>query len=687
MENQVSHNRLRTVICLVLIMAIFTTFTARLYDWQITQSSKYRSVAEASTGYTVKTDATRGEILDRNGASLAVNVTGYKIVLNKLYLESGIENQVIARLIDLLETRNEKWVDNLPIKLDSNGHFSFISNKKDEIATLEGKDMLNMNSYSTADQCMDKLIARYGVKEFNDKKKNRDIASVRYNMELSGYNNETPYTFATGISQDMVAIVSENCQAIPGVEVQTSMIRTDENGSLAPNIIGTTGSISADEYAQLSSKGYGLNDTVGKSGIEAAFESYLRGTPGSEIVERTPGGSVINTSSIQNAKPGDTVYLTLDSKLQEVANKALKTNIEKARAAGSAACAATGGKHLGEDCHAGAVVMLNVKDFSVLAAASYPSYDLQKYTSDDQYCEAINNDKTAPLFDRAFIGSFAPGSVFKPMVALAALQEHVITPNTTYDCEGVYKYPTNSSFKVYCWDHSGHGYLDLYGAIAQSCDVYFANVGMRLGISSMYQYAERFGLGEKTGVEIPESVGTLAGRDSQNWQGGNVISAAIGQSDNAFTPAQLATYVATIANNGIRLKTHLVSKITDYTRKKTIVYNDPNKPEIIGTTGISSSNLKAVQDAMREDVTSEKGTAYSAFGNYGIAIASKTGTAENDSGSDHTTFICYAPYDHPQVAIAVVLEHGAKGTYSMGVAKALLDEYFKSQLSKSSTNH
>ena len=220
-----------------------------------------------------------------------------------------------------------------------------------------------------------------------------------------------------------------------------------------------------------------------------------------------------------------------------------------------------------------------------------------------------------------------------------------------------------------------HGSIDVFSAITRSCNYFFAETGRRLGINTMYLYAEKFGLGEKTGVEISESPGFLAGRDSTSWTDGNTVQAAIGQSDNAFTPIQLATYAATLANDGKRYRTHLISKITDYKRQEVLEYNDPDSPELVDEVGISEENMKLVQEAMRNVAADSNGTAYSVFGNYPVEIAAKTGTAEN-SGSDHTTFICYAPFDNPQVAVAVVLEHGAKGVYSMNVAKAMLDAYF-----------
>ena len=314
--------------------------------------------------------------------------------------------------------------------------------------------------------------------------------------------------------------------------------------------------------------------------------------------------------------------------------------------------------------------MLDVSDFSVLASASYPTYDLNKYSEYSDYYIKLAQDENSPMYNRAFVGSFACGSVFKPCVAAAALEEGILDNKTEIYCSQYYDYyPTNV---VECMHY--HGSLDVTGAITQSCNYFFAEAGRRLGIDTMYLYAERFGLGEYTGIEVEESSGTLAGRDSTSWLPGNTVQAAIGQSDNAFTPLQLAAYAATIANDGTRQKVHVIDKITNYERTQTV--EDYSTPETVCTSGVSQENLDIVQNAMLSVTQSSQGTAYSMFGDYKVKVAAKTGTAEN-AGSDHTTFICYAPYDKPEVAIAVVLEHGAKGMYSMQVAKDLLDAYFK----------
>lgn len=666
----------RVIICIIITFVIFCGFVSKLFVWQIVEGEEYSKQADTSTAYTVKTDATRGEILDCNGEGLAVNRTGYRVVLDKLYIDADKLDNTILKLIELMKIRDEKWIDNLPVRISSAGTFKFKKDMSDEIKTLKSKDFLDLKPSDNAETAARLLVKRYDIdtKKFKTKEDLRNILSVRYNMERTWYSNTNPYIFAKGISTDMLAIVSENMQSVSGVEIQTYLTRHNPKGKLAPHILGALGSITQEEYEKKQSEGksYGFNDSIGKFGLELAYEDQLKGVGGERIVQKNADGNVTKVVESVNAKPGNTLYLTLDSKLQKVANDALEKQVTEARKFGETE-ASYKGKGQGEDCRTGAVVMLDVNDFSVLASASYPTFNLNKYSKYGDYYVKLAADKNAPIYNRAFIGSFAPGSVFKPCVAAAALQENIISEGTFITCNKIYDYyPTNP---VACM--GTHGSIGLRTALTKSCNVYFAETGRRLGIDTMYLYAEKFGLGEKTGVEIDESNGTLAGRDSKTWMEGNTVQAAIGQSDNAFTPAQLATYTATIANNGTRLRTHLIKEIKNYERSKTVYKYNTKKPEVEDTCGVSKYNLSIVQSAMRNVVADAGGTAYSVFGNYKIPVAAKTGTAEN-AGSDHTVFICYAPYDKPKVAIAVVLEHGAHGKFSMNVAKSLLDEYFKS---------
>lgn len=667
-------SRFRFVVCISVVAVFFCAFVAKLYVWQIAEGKEYKEIALSSTSYTEKTDAARGEILDCNGEGLTVNKTCYKIVLNKLYIDMEEINSTIERLVSYMEIRDEKWQDVLPIVVTSKGGYSFKAESEQEVNVLKSAEFLGLDDKADSTTCMKALAKRYNAENITDAKTLRNVVSVRYNMERCGFSNTTPYDFALDISSQMVSIISENFQNTGGIEVGTYLERESPDADIAPHLLGALGSISEEEYNEKTSQGktYSYTDKIGKFGVEAAFEDILKGQSGTKIVEKNSDGTVVREVRKTDAKPGDTIYLTIDSKIQNATNKALAENVKAAKKNGEQQQAAYGGKDYGEDCHSGAAVMLSVKDFSVLAAASYPSYDLEKYSLyDDYYVSLENDEKNAPLYDRAFFGSFAPGSIFKPCVACAALEEGVIKQDTIIDCTKYYDYYETDP--VACM--GTHGPINLFSAITQSCNYFFAETGRRLGINTMYLYAEKFGLGENTGVEVNESTGTLAGRDSSSWTGGNTVQAAIGQSDNAFTPLQLATYVATIANDGTRLKTHVVSKITDYKRENVVKYNDPENPEVIDTVSVSKDNMELVQSGMRNVAASSDGTAYSVFGDYKVKIAAKTGTAEN-SGSDHTTFICYAPYDNPEVAVSVVIEHGARGVYSMNVAKAMLDSYF-----------
>ncbi len=664
-ENKNGIDKLRIVLCLIVCVIIFALFIARLFAWQIIDGDKYKEVSNIAAAYSVPTQAVRGEIYDIDGNPLAINKAIYNLQISKLYIEKDNENDVIIKLLDLIENLNIPWEDKLPIDLENDGGYSFKQDEEDKISYLK-KDILELAENASAEECINALTLRYSLDVgVMTERMRRNTISVRYGMEIKGYSMTQPFTLAKNLSKKAVAFISEQTQDTPGVKIAIEYDRYNPDGALAPHIVGTVGAISEEEYNKLKSQGYDFNDTIGKSGIESGMESYLKGEEGELLMIKSADGTVEKASESKEASPGNKVYLTLNSKLQKVANESLAVNITAARENGIA----QGEKYSGEDCNSGAVVVMNVKDFSVMAAASYPSYDLQKYSEYDYYNKLIN-DKHTPLFNRAFNGAYPPGSVFKCCVAAAALQENIITPSTEINCTHIYDYYKADTVKCL----GTHGHINMNDAMSQSCNYYFADVGRMLGINTMYLYAQRFGLGVKTGVEMYESNGTLAGRDNDVWYDANTVKAAIGQSDNAFTPLQLATYVSTIANNGVRLKTHLVSRVESYDGDEIIYENNINNPEAVQKTGISESNMKALKKAMREVVTS--GTAKSIFGDYEIKIAAKTGTAEN-SGSDHTTFICYAPYDKPEIAIAVVLEHGAKGKYSMSVAKDIMDEYFK----------
>ena len=665
----------RYAFCILLLVAISLLYVARLFQWQVVDGEYYRQEALNDRTDTIELEPARGQILDRNGEVLAGNRVSYNIVYNALNMVYAERNATIIKVIELLENRNETWRDRLPIVLNEDNEYEFAEGKESEIETLKGQDMLNMADYATAEECIAELARRYGCEGFS-KKDIRDVASVRYSMERDGYSRTNAYVIAEDVSPETVGVVSQRSGELRGIEARVSVTRYyGEDGSLAPHVVGFVGAISGEEYNAAvengtaydyknNISGYKWTDRLGRGGIESAFEEELRGSRGQETIFVDDTGGVKSTAVTVQPQEGNTVYATLDASLQRVANLSLKKNIE--------------GNTTAKNCTAGAVVVLDVKDFGVLVNSSYPTYDMNLYTTDDDYVrQKVGDDKGRPLLNRALNGAYAPGSVFKPMVALAALQEGTISAGTTYDCDGWFHY---YDMDLECLNNT-LGPKNVYSALAESCNVFFCNVGLQLGIRKMDAYAEYFGLGEETGVELGEATGIMSSPQEYRerysgalWVDGNTAQAAIGQLDDMFTPIQLATYCATIANGGKRLQTHFLSKVTDYSGEETL---RTYKSHEIADADLSADVLNVVREGMR--MVALDGTASEVFGNYPISIACKTGTAQtsnDDSTEPNISFICYAPADDPEIAIAVMMEYGNKGTYAQNVAKDILDQYF-----------
>lgn len=650
-------NLKRYVFFLVCLVAVFGLYIYQLINWQIINTDYYNVRANSSNIYFVTTDPVRGEILDSNGMGLAVNDTGYKVIIDRLVIEKGKENDLIIKTINFLGKFDSPWIDILPIVLNSSGEFEFKEDNESQIKVL--KNTLELPEDATASECMDKIVSRYKAENIENKQDQRNVCSVKYNMDKKGsyYSKSTPYVLADNVSKEAIIGVLENSDSLKGIRIQAFLTRKYINGEIAPHIVGYTGFMSSEEYEKRKDT-YSMDAKIGKTGIESVCEDYLKGTGGKRMIQMSRDGQVMDISEKKPSLAGNTVYLTIDSKVQKRAIESLKENVERARRAGV------------RDCESGAVVVLNVNDFSIIAAATYPNYDLTRFMEDKSYYTELASDKSVPLLNRAFSGAYAPGSIYKPAVACAALQEGKITPDQTIFCGGSFNY--YSGYRLRCM--GVHGNAKLRFALAKSCNVYFAELGRRLGAELLGDWAKRFGLGIKTGVEVGESAGILAGPEHSKavgakWYESGSSQAAIGQSDNMFTPLQLAAYTATIANGGNRYKTHVISKITDYSRNNVI---KECEPELVEKLDISPENLEAVKTGMREVVLS--GTARD-FSGYHIPIAAKTGTAQN-SGSDHTTFICFAPYEKPEIAIAVVIAHGKSGMLSKNVARDIMDVYF-----------
>lgn len=662
----------RIITCLVILLAIFGLFAAQLFSWQLVQGETYRQRADRTNISTIDIEPKRGEILDVNGVDLAINLTGFQIVFDSIYMVSSdpsqmsnsqLRNDVILKLTNLFRQKGEEWENQLPILLDADGNYVFEAEKDKEIASL--KKTIRLNDYATAQQCIEKLAS---AEYYDCADKTPDeiltVTSIRYSMQVSGFNSENRYVFAKDVSQEMAAIVEENRQSLPGVFADEVPLRKYVNGDVAPKIVGYVGAINEQQYSEHKDSGkYHLNSQFGQTGIENAFEDILVGTKGKRTTETTKSGVVLNVEETQNAQPGNTVYLTLDARLQRVLSKALEENVNGAQAVVGPSVNVTG-----------SAVILNVDDFSILAAQSYPNYDLSKFMEDKKYKTQILLDEKNPMYDYAFNGGYVIGSTMKPAVALAALQEGKITADTHFTCNHVYTRFADTGYAPKCM--GTHGSIEVKTALAKSCNIFFYETGYQTGITMLNEYWRRLGLGENVGVELPVKTGFIAGPDSReggeaNWRFGDTVAASIGQSDNQITILQMATYCATIANNGVRLRTHLVDKITDYDRKTVI---EETQPEVVAELGVDEQNLKTVQEGMKM-VTSSIGTGR-IFANYGIQIAGKTGTAQTGNTPDHELFIGYAPYDDPEIAIALIISNGQESKWSLDVAKQIFDAYF-----------
>lgn len=672
----------RYVVCSLLLLGVFSLFVARLFQWQIIDGQSYYDLANTTSSSYIKLTATRGEILDRDGNPLAQNRTCYNIVFDDTLIDHDRINDIILELIGIMEETDTEWIDPLPIQLNEDGSYSFKEDYDSEIEFLKSSSMLHVNSYATADECMTQLIEMFDCKEY-DPEDAIKIISVRYNMKKNLFDADSPYTFAQDISSDVMTVVNERTANMEGVRVDVTTIREYPDGALAPHIIGKTGPLTQEQYDAFKEEdnlfdlkdnlsGYSLDDTMGQNGIEYALEDTLRGENGKLAIETDRDGNLISSEVEVAPQAGNTVYLTLDSRIQAVTNVSLAKNAKAAKEN----AVPTDDDPKGADCEAGAAVMINIKTGEVLAASTYPTYDLNKYISDIAYYNQLNNDETYPMINRAFNGSFAPGSIFKPVVAAAALQEGVINSTSTVNCTGTYTYYADSGYTPKCMGY--HPNANIFTALQKSCNIFFYDVGRRLGITKLDAYGTLFGLGEKTGLEVSESAGILTTpenyerRSGQTWTDGMTCNAAIGQQDNSFTPVQLVSYCASIANGGHRMQLHLVDKVTDYTRETVI---EEKGATVLNEVGVDDENLEIVRQGMR--LVAQAGGTASDFANYGVEIGAKTGTAQTGTGnSDNVTFIAFAPYDEPEIAIAVVLEHGSSGTYSKNIARDMLNAYF-----------
>ncbi|MBQ8337516.1 MAG: hypothetical protein IJY33_00050, partial [Oscillospiraceae bacterium] len=554
--------RTRLTVLSVIMAAVLFLYTFQAFSLQVSDAERYIAQAQGISYRKVVIKAQRGEILDKNGREIAVNREGYNIVFNKAYFDMSKANDSILRLCRLLEKSETPWKDVLP--MTNEAPFEFTDNA-DSVSRL--KTNLGLAHYATDQNCFDEMVERYELEDYDDKTK-RLLMGVRYSIESYDFSVSNPFTFAEDVSSDIMQAVLEAGMILNGVTVNVVPFRQYVDGTLAPHLIGNVGPIYAEEWSKYKDKGYSFDDKVGKSGIEALAENVLHGTDGEITYKIDSKGKILSSEITKQPISGKTVVLNLDKAIQSSTQVALKNAVDKLKATGE------------RQSTGAAAVMLDVKTGGVIASANYPSYDLNTFSKD--FDKLVADKIGTPLTDRAFQGIYPSGSTIKPAVAVAALELGKLGYDESIYCSEKYtRYP---DYQPNCMHY--HGTLDLNKAISKSCNYFFFELGYRLKLSNINKYFKLFGLGVKTGVEINDSSGLLV-ESSENESSGNTLQAAIGQM-NAFTPLQLAVYVSTMANEGVRYKASLIDRIVSYDMSE--VY-EKSEPQIMEQFEISKKTI------------------------------------------------------------------------------------------------
>ena len=677
-ERKTAIRRMRVLVAAACILMLL--YGLRLIFLQLVNGDDFKSQATNTTDYKFTVTAARGDIVDSRGERIATSVTGYNVVLNKLLMGDEDLDGMLQKIVELLRANGESWNDTLLISQpDAGGNYTFTAEEgstKDQKALAAMKDNLGLQQYATANDVMEKLVEDYDLASY-PLSWQRTLGGIHYEMQLQAFSNVNNFIMAENVSEATVATIKEHSLSLPGVEIVETSTRSYEQSTVLPHVLGRVGKITAekwkvtDENGQttypLREKGYNMNDIIGISGLESAYEDELRGKDGVETITRNSDGVIVDTALTTVPEPGHTVQLTIDSRFQKAVDKALAENIDminRVYNTGSMKAAA------------GAAVVLDVKDGSVLAASNYPSFDQNLYAT--QYSE-YSADESLPLFNRALQGLYTPGSTFKPAVAIAALDTGLINRYSTVNCTRVYTY--YKDYRPKCTQHGhGNGPIDVVNAIKWSCNIFFYDVGRRLTSDVYDAYAYKLGLGQRTGVEVSEATGHLTTKNDSNYMESLDIQAAIGQGNTVVTPVQLATYAATIANRGTRYRTHFVKAILDSNTGEVLQETQPEVMDVIEDKGETFDLIQQGMIGVSQTI--------SALANYPYTIACKTGTPQRSegyySGSSYrhytnTTMIAYGPTEDAQIAIGIVVEYGGGGARAGNLMADIFNAYFAMQ--------
>ena len=690
MDGKQFHWRVRGIAgVLFLILLLFVWV---LYDLQYVHGADYLAQSRRKIAKTETVEASRGDILDRYGRVLVTNRESYNVSLDTSFMEDV--NGTLGRLLDICRAEEVTWADTLPISEEAPFVFTFDTASSGAVSNLYAlaesikktaglPDRAEADAIRAAAQAgesysspsaaafLEALAEYYQIDPLLPDSELRALVGVRYELSLRSreitYN---AYTFAQDVELPFIVKVKE--ADLPGVSIDVTTAR-EYKTAYAAHLLGRVGPIYSDEWSVYQELGYDYNAIVGKEGVELAFESYLHGTPGKRNIETNDQGKVVSgddnwvvdqtTGEVLAPDPGDNAILTLDIKLQEAVERALATGIEGLKS---------------EDTQGGAAVVIDVSDGGVLAMASYPTFDLTTYT---QNYNDLLADPLEPLKNRAIREVYPPGSTFKMVTAIGALEEGIIEPDTEILDTGRYRY--YDDYQPQCWiyrDSRGwrtHEEENVSDAIMDSCNVFFFDAGRRLGISLLEEYTAMFGLGEPTGIELYEATGWMDGPEytesqGQTWYEGNTLHAAIGQGNSRFTPLQLANYVATLANGGTHYAAHLLKEVKSSDFSQVV---ERYEPTVLNQLDIDPENLSAVTEGMLRVTTEGSAKAY--FADLGVQVAAKTGSAQVSSATEsNALFVAFAPYENPEIALAIVVEKGGSGSTLANMAAEILGYYF-----------
>lgn len=681
MYNDDRNTNLRYNLITILVYIVGIVLIVQLFNLQIVNGKEYRETSNTRLSRETVIKAARGSIKDRTGNMLVTTKMGFNIELYKTKINTTTLNKTILNTIKILENNNDKYINNLPISIEP---FKFTID--DEESQVNWKKENDIKEDATPEQCFYELKEKYKIEQDNILEAYK-IMVVRYEISRNGYSSIRPVTIAKDVSRESAVKLGEQSIYFPGISATNEPMVSYPSGSLASHILGYVGNITETELDGREDT-YGINDVIGKVGIQYVFEEYLRGKDGIKQLDMSVDGTITDEYITQEAVAGSDVILTIDANLQAATEKALANNIKKI---------AGGGFSKRSDAKAGAAVVMNVKTGEILTMASYPDYEPELFVNGISQKKLDEYNKGDNIFNRAISGVYAPGSTFKMITAIAGLETGVITPTEKINDIGVYKKAHEPA--CWIWNSYGmsHGWLNVTEAITHSCNYFFYEVGYRATIDNIAKYAKYYGLGEKTNVELPmEEKGIVATRDKakergDEWQIGETLSAAIGQSYNSYTPIQMAKYISMLANGGEPIDVTIVKSINDVNGNQ-VSKEDITKfvnaklgliKEKKENLNIKKENIDAILKGMKGVTSEEGGTAYSTFANFNIELGGKTGSAQTDvQGKINGWFVGFAPYEEPEIAVVVLVENAGSGSYTAEVARDILQEYFGMNMEK-----